>query len=242
MAARSRGTLRSSSCCTPKPVSGRSLQPLPVVLRQTPLFTAQSMIARLLSSKCCGFLARNWSTQSKQPSSGKATGTTTSCLPLPGEAAAAISQSAVAASCTMRQRNGSVRRGGSAKFSRSAVPRKLTAGKSALPRRPSGRGCGSATRTPPRKRLTLLAFGLPASRFSSTATAWSAPNFCDTRFFTFPCRKKPSESKHTLSSPSARSSEPPAAAKPRRTVCCGPRCWPCCGPTGRSPRTTASNM
>mmetsp|Transcript_109718 Transcript_109718/g.266783 ORF Transcript_109718/g.266783 Transcript_109718/m.266783 type:complete len:201 (+) Transcript_109718:206-808(+) len=200
------------------------------------------MSARVLSSRCRGFLARNWSTQSNPPSSGSATGTTTSNLPSAGTTCSATSQSAAAASRSIRQLKGNACIGGSDMFRRREVPRTLNVGKSVLPRSLSGRGCGWVSRTPLRKTLTVFAFGLPASRFSSTARTCSAPTLCETRFLVFPCTKTPSASKHTLSSPSPRKSEEPAVEKPSRTACCGCRCWACCCAGRCSPSITASNM
>mmetsp|Transcript_28921 Transcript_28921/g.90035 ORF Transcript_28921/g.90035 Transcript_28921/m.90035 type:complete len:226 (+) Transcript_28921:466-1143(+) len=224
----------------PKPDSGLSLQPLPEGFRQRPLFSAQAISARLLSSTYRGFLARNWSAQSKPPSSGSATGTTSSRWPASG--AAATSQSAAAASRSMRQLKGSLRSAGSAKLRRSAAPRMLIVGNSARFQRLSGSGCGSVTRTPLRKRLRVLALGLAGSRFSSMPMTCSAASFCPTRFFDLPWMKKPSASKQTPSSPSPRRRDEPAVEKPRRTCWAGCRCWACGCATGGFARITASNM
>mmetsp|Transcript_44068 Transcript_44068/g.116521 ORF Transcript_44068/g.116521 Transcript_44068/m.116521 type:complete len:270 (-) Transcript_44068:2-811(-) len=116
----------------------------------------------------------------------------------------------------MRHANGRGLSGDGPKFTWSVAFLKVTAGKSALPFRASGSAWGCEARLPPTKRLTVLAFGLEASRFSSTDTTLSRPNFEATLVF-FPLSKKqPSESKPTLPS-LPRISGAPAVAKPTFT-------------------------
>mmetsp|Transcript_80321 Transcript_80321/g.245514 ORF Transcript_80321/g.245514 Transcript_80321/m.245514 type:complete len:348 (+) Transcript_80321:385-1428(+) len=230
----------------PKLMSGLSMPEglLPLVVFDKPLLAAQSIILRLLSSTYCGLLSRNPSNHLNVPSSGYATGSITSHLPSLGTTDGAKARSSLAAEPRARHAKGSGLRGAAPRFTCTVKLRKETCGKRALPLRLSGSAWGCETRSPSRKRLTVLACGLAESRFSNTATVVSLPNGFDALVLVFAAWKKPSESKRTCASSSApKISDEPAAEKPTRTNCTGlgalPHAW---APTGIASMTFTSYM
>mmetsp|Transcript_116997 Transcript_116997/g.327380 ORF Transcript_116997/g.327380 Transcript_116997/m.327380 type:complete len:221 (+) Transcript_116997:659-1321(+) len=208
MVARTFCTLWLSKSCSPKAKSGLSLQdflckcPFPPFLQ--PLFSAHSRSARSLSSTKPLFLAKNWSNQSKVPSSGKPMGTKTWCFPSFGVAAAFFTVTLdAAASCNIKHLKGSGLKGLGPKLTCRTTFLYVTAGYKALPFMLSGNGFGSVTRLPSQNKLMVLLFGPAASKFSSTAT-------------TCPWRKPfPRPSKKKFSTPFKRS-EDSSVAKPTR--------------------------
>mmetsp|Transcript_77234 Transcript_77234/g.215843 ORF Transcript_77234/g.215843 Transcript_77234/m.215843 type:complete len:382 (-) Transcript_77234:16-1161(-) len=216
--------LKSSIPVRPKLNSGLSFDALgpPALGFHRPELVAHCMIFRSLSSTYSGFSARNPSSQSKVPSSGNPTGSTTSCLPSFRGAAAMGETSSFAAPWSMRHLNGSAFAGCGPHIIWMVTFLNDTCGNNAWPCRCSGSGWGSATRTPSTKRLTVLAVGLLMSTLSSTPTTWSRVKRCEHPVFFSPLAwKHPSESKQTQSLPSPSTSEDPAVEKPSRASCRG---------------------
>mmetsp|Transcript_53238 Transcript_53238/g.148756 ORF Transcript_53238/g.148756 Transcript_53238/m.148756 type:complete len:242 (-) Transcript_53238:268-993(-) len=219
--------LLSSRLGTPNCQPGLSLhclQPYPLVL-QMPLLSAQSRIMRSLSSVYSGCFSRKRSSHSNVPSSGKPTGSSTSYAPPFGLGSVTTSQSTAAASWTARHLKGSSARVSGPKFTCTVTFRNVTAGKSGLPFNLSGIGCGWQMRVPSLKRLTVSAFGLAASRFSSTATTLSRPNPSATLLVVLLWVKDPATSKKKLSSEDPRTRPELDVEKPMRStfVGCGGR-------------------
>mmetsp|Transcript_80309 Transcript_80309/g.213154 ORF Transcript_80309/g.213154 Transcript_80309/m.213154 type:complete len:230 (-) Transcript_80309:310-999(-) len=188
---------------------------------QRPLRSAQRRMVRSLISVYCGLLWRNPLSQSKVPSSGSPTGKRTSHFPSLVTLFFRTSASSFATCCHVRHVKGSGAMGGAPKFTCRVTFLKFTWGKRALPTRFSGKGWGCEIRTPSRNKLTVSALRLFLSKFSKTAMVWSRPNRCEVELRFLSAVKKPSESKHTLSSVSPRKSEESCVEKPTRTNCRG---------------------
>mmetsp|Transcript_53915 Transcript_53915/g.115793 ORF Transcript_53915/g.115793 Transcript_53915/m.115793 type:complete len:236 (+) Transcript_53915:2053-2760(+) len=219
-----RWMLLSSSMEMPKLKSGLSLEFFQelVLGLEPPLCSIHFWICRSLSSVKSLCSSRKLSSQSKVPSSGRPTGTTTSYWPPFLGAADEATPSSFATSCNILQVKGNFTSGVGPKFTCSVTFLKLTCGKSVFPFKHSGSGWGVEMRTPSMKMLTVFAFGLFASRFSRTATTWSLPKrFAMPGVFFVSVVKQPSESKQTLPSVSPRKSVDSDVEKPTRTSCRG---------------------
>mmetsp|Transcript_59596 Transcript_59596/g.169365 ORF Transcript_59596/g.169365 Transcript_59596/m.169365 type:complete len:233 (-) Transcript_59596:247-945(-) len=185
---------------------------------------------RSLSSVYSGCFSRKRSSHSNVPSSGKPTGSSTSYAPPFGLGSVTTSQSTAAASWTARHLKGSSARVSGPKFTCTVTFRNVTAGKSGLPFNLSGIGCGWQMRTPSLKRLTVLAFGLAASRFNTTATTASRPKGSATLLEALLKVNMPTESKQKFSSVLPRRSVELDVEKPTRSTFAGcgrrPPFWP----------------
>mmetsp|Transcript_120196 Transcript_120196/g.351272 ORF Transcript_120196/g.351272 Transcript_120196/m.351272 type:complete len:236 (-) Transcript_120196:397-1104(-) len=188
---------------------------------QSPLRSAQRRIVRSLISVYWGFFWRKPSSQSKVPSSGRPTGKRTSYFPSLAPTGLRTSASSLATSCQVLHAKGRGAIGDGPKLTCKVTFLKFTCGKSAFSSRFSGRGWGCEMRTPSRKRLTVSELGLFLSRLSSTAMVWSRPKRWEVALRFLSAVKKPSESKHTLSSVSPKNREESCVEKPMRTSCRG---------------------
>mmetsp|Transcript_61094 Transcript_61094/g.170902 ORF Transcript_61094/g.170902 Transcript_61094/m.170902 type:complete len:345 (-) Transcript_61094:139-1173(-) len=191
-----------------------------------PLFVAHCRTALSLSSTYLqGFFSRIWSTKSKAPSSGKATGNRASGFS--GAFDWFSTASSAAASCSMRTAKGKGFVGfpsGPPKSTANVTFLKVSVGYKALPLNVSGNSNGFETRLPSLKREMVKALGAPSTRFNkmpNTAPfAHTAGQAFSVRFF--PWKKSPTLLKPKDSSLSERNNEDPAVEKPTLIVSCNP--------------------
>mmetsp|Transcript_51466 Transcript_51466/g.137091 ORF Transcript_51466/g.137091 Transcript_51466/m.137091 type:complete len:302 (-) Transcript_51466:427-1332(-) len=204
----------SSSLGTPKPISGLSLELFGTapLFCQLPLFSTHSRTARSLISTYPGLFSRNMSSQSKLPSSGRLTGKSTSAASVAVEVLTSAWD--LGAEATMWHVKGSGHSGSGPKFACKVMHLNATVGKRALPSKLSGTAWGCEIRLPPLKRLMVLQFGLPLSRFSKHATTLPPESFWLTFLPDLMPLKWPSESKLTLASVESMSSDELATEKP----------------------------
>mmetsp|Transcript_59642 Transcript_59642/g.182147 ORF Transcript_59642/g.182147 Transcript_59642/m.182147 type:complete len:557 (-) Transcript_59642:462-2132(-) len=214
----------SSSAGRPKPMPGLSLETSSfesALFLTRLLLSAQSTMALSLSSLHRGFFSRNSSAQSKAPWSGRKTGNSTSQPPGFGEdGCCSTATSAAAASSSSRHWNGRGRWGAGPKFTCTDTHLNITVGYRAWPNNGSGSRWGSVSRAPSTNNEMVPAFGPPFSKFMTTAT--TAPfhglPFWTIFVFFLLYHKKPSESKHMLSSASPTSGEEPRSENPIRKM------------------------
>mmetsp|Transcript_80519 Transcript_80519/g.246094 ORF Transcript_80519/g.246094 Transcript_80519/m.246094 type:complete len:353 (+) Transcript_80519:1632-2690(+) len=228
----------SKSCHSAAGLSPETLLPAPRGFPM-PLCSAHATSMRSLNSVYPAFFSSHKSSQSKVPSSGRPTGTTTSYLPSAGSCATATAVSALAASWTIRHVKGNGASGVGPKLVCTLTPLKLMCGNSALPLRLSGICCGCEMRNPFLNKLTVLKFELALSKLSKAATmsprAKATPALRRVWLWT----KLPSDSKHTPSLSAPTTKAEPAAEKPTLRTCAP---FPRASEPAQHSRILASNM